>query len=232
VSTPRDDEKRAAAIAALAEVPDAGVVGLGTGSTVRFFIDAVGDLVKQGRKLSCVCTSEATRVRAAGLGIPLLPDDGPWTIDVTVDGADEFDAALALSKGGGGALTREKIVSFASKRTVIVCDASKRVTRIGETRPLALEILPFAHGTTLRHLSAFGVPVLRTSGGASARTDNKNLLVDLAIEPTADPEGLDRALHAVPGVVETGLFVGRADVVLVATGNGTEIERVLRSGGA
>jgi ribose 5-phosphate isomerase A len=227
MSNAQDAEKRAAALAALAEVSDAVVLGLGTGSTVRYFIDAVGDLVKQGRKLSGVCTSAATRAHAAALGIPLLSDDGPWTIDVTVDGADEFDSALSLSKGGGGALTREKIVSFASKRTVIVCDASKRVGRLGETRPVALEILAFAHGTTLRHLAAFGRPVLRMSGGSAARTDGGNLLVDLAIEPTADPAALDRALHAVPGVVETGLFIGRADVVLVATSSG--VERVVRA---
>jgi ribose 5-phosphate isomerase A len=223
----QDDEKKQAALAALAELPPAGVVGLGTGSTVRFFIDAVAGLVRQGRAFTGVCTSEATRAHAATLGIPLLPDAGPWTIDVTVDGADEFDDSLALSKGGGGALTREKIVSFASRRTVIVCDASKRVRRLGETRPIALEVLDFAHATTLGHLARFGTPVLRTKGGAPARSDGGNLLVDLTIAPTSDPAALERELDAIPGVVETGIFVGRADLVLLAGPSG--VERIPRS---
>ena len=226
--TTEDDQKRRAALAAIGELPASGIVGLGTGSTVRFFVDAVGELVRQGTKLTAVCTSEATRAQAAALGIPLLPDDGPWSIDVTVDGADEFDDQLVLSKGGGGALTREKIVSFASERTVIVCDASKRVHRLGETRPIALEILPFAHRTTLRHLARFGTPRLRVAkDGAPVQTDQHNLLVDLTIEPTADPAALDRALHAVPGLVETGIFVGRADLVLVAGSDG--VERIPRT---
>jgi ribose 5-phosphate isomerase A len=223
----QDENKKRAALEAVKELPPSGVLGLGTGSTVRFFIEAVADLVRQGRQFSGVCTSEATRAHASALGIPLLGDDGPWDIDVTVDGADEFDDALSLSKGGGGALTREKIVSFASKRTVIVCDATKRVRLLGEKRPVAIEILAFAHATTLGHLGAHGQPKLRMRGAVPARTDGNNLLVDLTIAPTSDPAALDRALHAIPGVVETGLFVGHADLVIVS-GGGT-VERVVAS---
>src|SRR5271154_5001913 len=112
----QDEAKLEAARAALAELPEAGVVGLGSGSTAKLFIDEVGALVKAGRKLVGVPTSDGSRAQALALGIPLLADDGPWEIDVTVDGADEVDAALNLIKGGGGAQTREKMVNYASKR--------------------------------------------------------------------------------------------------------------------
>ena len=222
----RDDAKRRAALAALAELPPSGVIGLGTGSTARSFVEGLAELVRQGRSFQGVPTSEATRRQACALGIPLLSDDGPWSIDLAIDGADEVDDGLELSKGAGGALTREKIVSFAARRTVIVCDARKRVRRLGETMPVAIEILAFGHATTLAHLSRLGQPTLRQRDGAPFRTDNQNLVVDLAIEPSDDPAALDLALRALPGVVETGLFVGRADVVLVA--HPDRVERLTR----
>jgi ribose 5-phosphate isomerase A len=215
-----DDRKRAAALAALAELPAEGVIGLGTGLTTRFFIDAVGERVAAGARFSAVPTSEASRRQAAGLGIPILPDDGPWDIAVTVDGADEVDDQLALIKGGGGALTREKIVNAASRRNVIIVDASKRSPHLGERWPVPVEVLRFAHGQTAAHLAHHGRPVLRVSDGAPVHTDAGNLIYDLGCGPIADPRALDAALHAIPGVVETGLFLGRADLVLVATADG------------
>jgi ribose 5-phosphate isomerase A len=137
----QDDAKRAAARAALDELPEEGVVGLGSGSTSKLFIDEVGALVKAGRRLSGVPTSEASRAQAKALGIPLLADDGPWTIDVTVDGADEVSEALDLIKGGGAAHTREKIVNRASKRNVIIVDASKLSARLGEKWSVPTEVL-------------------------------------------------------------------------------------------
>src|SRR4051812_24000116 len=128
----QDEAKRAAARAALDELPNEGVVGLGSGSTSKLFIDEVGALVKAGRKLRGVPTSEASRAQAEALGIELLPPDGPWSIDVTVDGADEVSSALDLIKGGGAAQTREKIVNFASKRNVIIVDGSKLSAHLGE----------------------------------------------------------------------------------------------------
>lgn len=217
-----DDMKRNAAIAALAELPNEGVIGIGTGSTARLFIEALGEVVAGGRRYICVPTSEASRDQARALGIPLLPDDGPWDIAVTVDGADEVDAALHLIKGGGGAHTREKIVNFSSRRNVIIVDGSKLSPRLGENWPVPVEVLPFAHLATRAHLARLGAPVLRTREGVALHTDSGNLLYDLACGPIADPAALDAALHAIPGVVETGLFVGRADVVLVATGSGVE----------
>jgi len=217
-----DEMKREAALAALAELPPDGVIGLGSGSTARLFIAALGELVAGGRRYTCVPTSEASRTQARELGIPLLPDDGPWDIAVTVDGADEVDDALDLIKGGGGAHTREKIVNFSSRRNVIIVDASKWSRRIGEQWAVPVEVLPFAHLATRTHLARLGAPTLRIRGGAPFRTDAGNLIYDLACGPIADPRALDAALHAIPGVVETGLFLGRADVVLIAGAAGVE----------
>ncbi|HET9627700.1 MAG TPA: ribose-5-phosphate isomerase RpiA, partial [Kofleriaceae bacterium] len=221
-----DEMKQAAALAALAELPAAPadgrdvVIGIGTGSTAKLFIAALGARVAAGARYVCVPTSQASRAQAAALGMPLLSDDGPWDIEVTVDGADEVSDALDLIKGGGAAHTREKIVNFSSRRNVIIVDASKRSPQLGVTWPVPLEILPFAHLATAAHLAAHGAPTLRRKDGAPVRTDAGNLVYDLACGPIADPRALDAALRAIPGVVETGLFVGRADVVIVAGASG------------
>ena len=226
-----DDAKHAAAKAALAELPESGTIGLGSGSTAKLFIDEVGALVKAGRKLVGVPTSEGSRAQAEALGIPLLGDDGPWEIDVTVDGADEVDDALNLIKGGGGAQTREKMVSYASKRNVIIVDHSKLSKRLGEKWPVPIEVLRFAHLQTRRLLADLGTPKLRERNGAPWITDAGNLLYDLTVVPIADPGALDRRIRGVPGVVETGLFIGRADLVLVAgqgEGEGEDEDGVTR----
>jgi ribose 5-phosphate isomerase A len=211
-----EESKRAAAIAALAELPEAGVLGLGTGSTARLFIEEVGALVRAGRRFRAVPTSEASRAQAQALGIEVLPEAGPWDIDVTVDGADEVDPRLDLIKGGGGAHLREKIVNYASRRNVIIVDESKLSPSLGVHWSVPVEVVVFAQGVTARHLGAFGTPVQRLREGAPFRTDSGNVIYDLACGPIADPRALDRSLRAVPGVVETGLFIERADVVIVA----------------
>src|SRR5262245_46439645 len=129
-----DDAKRQAAKAAVAELPESGTIGLGSGSTAHLFIDEVGRLGQGGRRFQCVPTSEASRARALALGIPLLDDAGPWDIALTVDGADEVDSALNVIKGGGAAHTREKIVNFATRTNVIIVDATKLSARLGEKR--------------------------------------------------------------------------------------------------
>ncbi len=217
-----DEAKRAAARAALAELPESGVIGLGTGSTTRFFIDLVGEAVKAGKKYTGVPTSEASRTQATELGIPLLSDDGPWDIAVCVDGADEVDPNLDLVKGGGGAQTREKIVNFSARKNVIIVDGSKLSPKLGTTWSVPIEVLPFAHLATKSHLAAFGTPVLRNKGDAPWKTDAGNLIYDIKTGPIDDAAALDTKLRAIPGVVETGLFVGRADVVLVARETGVE----------
>lgn len=221
-----DAMKQAAALAALAELPAADdrevIVGIGTGSTAKLFIAALGARVAAGARYVCVPTSQASRTQAAELGMPLLSDDGPWDIEVTVDGADEVDDALHLIKGGGGAQTREKIVNFSSRRNVIIVDGSKLSRRLGDKWPVPVEVLPFAHLATRGHLTRHGAPTLRLAGGAPVRTDAGNLIYDVACGPIADPGALDTAMRAIPGVVETGLFVGRADVVIVARPTGVE----------
>lgn len=217
-----DHRKHEAALAALAELPPDGVIGIGSGSTARLFIAALGEVVAAGRRYTCVPTSEASRQQARELGIPLLPDDGPWDIAVTVDGADEVDDALDLIKGGGAAHTREKIVNFSSRRNVIIVDDSKLSRRLGEKWAVPIEVLPFAHLATRSHLARLGAPTLRMRNGEAVRTDAGNLIYDLACGAIGDAAGLDRALHAIPGVVETGLFIGRADVVIVAGAGGIE----------
>jgi ribose 5-phosphate isomerase A len=221
-----DEMKRKAALAALEHLPQAGILGLGTGSTTRWFIEAVGELTRGGRAFSCVPTSSASRVLAEQWGIALLDDAGPWQIDVCVDGADEVSSELDLIKGGGGAHTREKIVNRAAKKNVIIVDESKLVERLGQTRKVPLEILPFGVRTTFAALGAMGQPELRLVGGAPFMSDSGNYIVDLATGPIANPAQLDRVLHALPGVVETGLFIGRADIVVVARRSGvTELVR-------
>jgi ribose 5-phosphate isomerase A len=223
-----DDAKRVAARAALEELPEAGIVGLGSGSTSRLFVEELAPLVRAGRKLVGVPTSESTRTLAQSLGIPLLGNDGPWAIDVNVDGADEVSPALDPIKGGVAAHAREKIVNYSAARNVIIVDGSKMSGRLGEKWPIPIEVLPFAHLATREHLARHGTPVLRSKDGVVVHTDAGNVIYDLRVAPIDEPEPLDRALHAIPGVVETGLFVGRADLVLVADVDG--VRRFRRAG--
>ncbi len=220
------EAKRAAARAALRELPSEGIVGLGSGSTANLFVEELAKELGAGHRIVGVPTSEATRALAGKLGIPLLGDEGPWAIDVNVDGADEVSAQLDLIKGGGGAHAREKIVNYASKRNVVVIDAGKLSRRLGEKHAVPVEVLPFAHGATREHLARLGTPTLRLRDGVPVRSDAGNLLYALRVPPMDDPGALDVALRSIPGVVETGLFVGRADVVLVAGEDG--VRRLVR----
>lgn len=216
----RDQAKRMAAAAALELLPEEGTVGLGSGSTAQIFIDGVGELVRAGRKLRGVPTSEASRAQAERLGIPLLGDEGPWTIDVCVDGADEVSDALDLVKGGGGCHTREKIVNHASRTNVIIVDESKLSRRLGEKWPVPLEVLSFGHRSTIVALSRHGRVEQRNKNGKPWITDSGNFIYDLYAGVLEEPALLDATLRSIPGIVETGLFVKRAQLVLVATESG------------
>jgi len=207
--------KRAAALAAITELPEEGVIGLGSGSTVRFFIEEVATLVRAGRKLTGVPTSEATAKLARDLGIPLLDNEGPWDVLVNVDGADEIDPARNVVKGGGAAHTREKIVNYAARRNVIIADESKLSPSLGTRMPIPIEVLPFGHRATAKLLASCGAPSLR-----DATTDNGNVIYDLHVAPIDDPAALERELRSIPGVVEVGLFIGRVDVALIAGTSG------------
>src|SRR5689334_16259535 len=171
-----DEAKALAAKAALEELPQEGIIGLGSGSTARLFIAEVGALVRQGRSFRGVPTSEGSRKDAERGGIPLLDDNGPWDIAVTVDGADEVDARLNLIKGGGAAHTREKIVNQASRRNVIIVDESKLSERLGEKWPVPVEVLLFGHLATARLLSGIGRAVRRVKDGKPVMTDTGNAI--------------------------------------------------------
>ncbi|HEX2734963.1 MAG TPA: ribose-5-phosphate isomerase RpiA [Polyangiaceae bacterium] len=214
------DKKLAAAKAAIEYLPQAGVIGLGSGSTAKLFIDLVGDLVRSGRKLTGVATSQDSRDQAEALGIPLLSDSGPWQVDVCVDGADEVSRELDVIKGGGGCQTREKIINFASRFNIIIVDDSKLSEKLGMKWPVPVEVLSFAHATTRAHLERLGSVKLRLRNGAPWMTDAGNFIYDVSLGVIADPAATDQRLRALPGVVETGLFIQRANVVLVAAAEG------------
>jgi ribose 5-phosphate isomerase A len=217
----QDEAKRLAARAAIEELPAAGVIGLGSGSTAKLFVDEVGARVRAGALYRGVPTSKGTRAQAEALGIPLLGDEDAWgEIAVTVDGADEVDERLNLIKGGGGALTREKIVNDASKRNVIIVDESKMKKRLGESWAVPVEVLRFGFEHSKNALGALGKISVRAKDGATFVTDAGNLIVDVATGPIDDPSALDRAMRRIPGVVETGLFIGRASIVIVAGSSG------------
>jgi len=215
-----DQEKEAAARASLRFVRDGQVVGLGTGSTAAYFIHLLGEAVKNGLRVRGIPTSVRSREQAASLGIPLTTLDECQEIDVTVDGADEVDADLRLIKGGGGALLREKIVASATKQLVIVADATKRVPVLGRF-PLPVEVIKFAQAVVAKKIEALGAKVaLRVAtDGKAYLTDENNHILDCRFGEIPDADGLARELSDMPGVVEHGLFIGMAGVVLVATGS-------------
>jgi ribose 5-phosphate isomerase A len=215
-----DQEKQLAGEASLRYVEDGQVVGLGTGSTAVFAIRGLGDRVRAGLKIRGIPTSVRSRDLATELGIPLTTFDEVQQIDVTIDGADEFDPQLNLIKGGGGALLREKIVASASKKLVIVTDASKQVATVGKF-PLPVEVIKFAQALVAREIAALGATtqLRRDATGQAYLTDEGNHILDCGFGQISDPPALARRLSDIPGIVEHGLFVGMASVVMMAKGS-------------
>jgi ribose 5-phosphate isomerase A len=222
--------KQQAAERALVFLEDGMKVGLGTGSTAAKFVDLVGTRGKQGLKLTCVPTSEATRAQAERLGIALTTLDETPQLDLTVDCADELDAELRLIKGGGGALLREKIVAMASRRMVVIADASKRVATLGKF-PLPVEVIRFGLAATRHLIEALAaeagcrgdIKLRLGEGGQPFVTDSGNYLLDCAFGRIDQPEALDQALKRIPGVVENGLFLGIASTAIIAGPAGVEV---------
>ena len=214
-----DQEKEAAARASLQFVQDGTVVGLGTGSTAAYFIKLLGERVQKGLRVRGIPTSVRSRDLAESLGIPLTTLDECQEIAVTVDGADEVDPQLRLIKGGGGALLREKIVASATQQLVIVADASKQVQKLGKF-PLPVEVIRFSQALVAKRIAALGADVcLRSdSSGQPYVTDENNHILDCRFGEIADADLLARELSDMPGVVEHGLFIGMASVVLFARG--------------
>ncbi|MBI1905415.1 MAG: ribose-5-phosphate isomerase RpiA [Rhodocyclales bacterium] len=214
----QDELKKAAALAALEYVEEGTIVGVGTGSTVNHFIDGLAGM--RDRIVGAVSSSEASSRRLAGHGIPVIELNDVESIPVYVDGADEIDAALCMIKGGGGALTREKIVAAVASRFICICDASKQVDVLG-TFPLPVEVIPMARAHVARELTRLGGrPVPR----AGFVTDNGNLILDVHGLRITSPTNLETAINQIAGVVTNGLFALRgADLLLVA-----QPDRVLR----
>jgi ribose 5-phosphate isomerase A len=215
-----DREKEAAARASLKFVREGDIVGLGTGSTAAYAVRFLGERVQAGLKIRGIPTSIHTQELAASLGIPLTTLDEFQEIDVTIDGADEVDPELRLIKGGGGALLREKIVASATRKEVIIADSTKQVPVLGKF-PVPVEIIKFAETLVTKKIAALGavIKVRRDSTGNRFITDEGNHILDCNFGQIPDPPALARELESIPGVVEHGLFIGMAAVVLIGKGD-------------
>jgi ribose 5-phosphate isomerase A len=222
---PAETLKRAAAERAARHIKDGMVVGLGTGSTVRHLLDVIAERRTAGdwRRIVGIPTSSDTETRARRLGIPVGTLADHPAVDLTIDGADEVDGRLRLIKGLGGALLREKIVAAVSARLVIIVDESKLVERLGTRAPLPVEVDPFAAPALLGFLRDAGAePTIRAGeDGDPLPTDGGHWIVDCRFAGGIDdPEALERRLHARPGILETGLFLGMTSCVVVAAASG------------
>jgi ribose 5-phosphate isomerase A len=223
-------QKREAAARAAQFVQSGMRLGLGTGSTVRHFLDLLAERMREGCQVIGVPTSEATRVQAERLGIPLTTLDETPQLDLTVDGADEIGPDLTLIKGGGGALLREKIVAAASARMIVIADQSKWVATLGRF-PLPIEVVPFGLAATRIKVeaaaAAVGAPgaalLRRDQEGKTFRTDNGNWILDAALQRIPDPQALAERLSVIPGVVEHGLFIGLARAAILAGPGGVRV---------
>jgi len=228
--TDLDALKRAVALKAVEYVKDGMIVGLGTGSTAKHLVLALGDKVKAGMNLLGVPTSQETAALARQSGITLIDSDNRWAIDVAIDGADQVDPAFNLIKGGGGALLKEKIVAASAKQFIVLVDYTKRVSVLGGSFPLPVEVIPFGWGSTAREIETLtnSRVVLRERNGAPFTTEAGHLIVDVHLARIDHPRDLEIALNQIPGVVETGLFVGRTDMLIVGTPHGTETHSAKR----
>ncbi len=221
--------KRQAAERAITFVRPGMRLGLGTGSTAKYFVDLLGEAVRQGLKVVGAPTSEATARQAAALGVPLTTLDETPELDLTIDGADEIDSSLRLIKGGGGALLREKIVAAASHRMLVIADSSKFVAELGAF-PLPIEVVPFGLGATRRRieralaaLGLAGTVALRQRQGQVFVTDGGHYILDCAFGAIPDPQALANVLAFIPGVVDHGLFLGMASAAVLAGPQGVTV---------
>lgn len=222
--------KQRAAYRAVSYIKSGMVVGLGTGSTTRFALERMGDLIRSGEleNIVGIPSSLQTAEISENVGIPLTDFARHPVIDVTIDGADEVDPALHLIKGGGGALLREKVIAQASRENIIIVDEKKLSEQLGVQWAVPIEVIPFATDAVSHFLEQQGAePVLRKKeNGETYLTDQKNVIIDSNFGPIADPEKLSVELNAFAGIVEHGLFVGLATMVVVAGSEGvSELRR-------
>ena len=207
-------------------VKDGMVIGFGTGRAAEAVLTILARRVYEGLKVSGIPTSIATEAHARALGLPLTDLSAHPSLDLTIDGSDEVDPARNLIKGGGAALFREKVLAAASDRLIVVVDSTKLVTRLGSTRGIPVEVLPFATGACIRQIAEMGgEAIVRTKNESPVVTDNGNWVLDVTFdaEAMANPRALDTAMRAIPGVIITGLFWSFDATVVVGTQGGTEI---------
>lgn len=216
------DAKKIAAEKAVGFVKDGMLLGLGTGTTAYWAIQAIGARIKKwGLQIKAIATSLQSEKLANELGIEVIPFNQDTSIDLTIDGADEVDASKNLIKGGGGALLREKIVAYNSNELLIIVDQTKMVSVLGRF-PLPVEIAIFAWEKTFTHLAGLGSrPVLRMEKDKAFLTDNGHYIIDCNFGTIPDPASLNLKIKAIPGVMETGLFVQMADKIIVGSPDGT-----------
>lgn len=221
----RDDLKRVAAEHAAAQVRDGMVVGLGSGSTAALAIEALAARMRQGLRMLGIPTSSAAAALARQLGVPLTSFAEHRRIDITIDGADQVErATLALVKGLGGALLREKLVASVSNRMIVVVDETKLVDRLGDATPLPVEIVAFGWQVVLDRLAALDcAPQLRLAVDGPFVTDGGNHIIDCTFADIPDPIQLEARLASIIGVVESGLFVGMASEIMVGRPTGVEV---------
>jgi ribose 5-phosphate isomerase A len=222
-------KQNAAARALEREVTDGMILGVGTGSTTAYFIQALARRVqKEQLNITCVPSSIYTQNLCIKAGLRLTTLDEEPRLDITVDGADEIDSTLNLIKGGGGALTREKIVASASKRLAIIADETKLVKKLGEKHPIPIEVLPFALGfvkTQLKRMRPREMKLRMNHQGKDAPviTDNGNLILDMSLGTIKEPKQTSAKLDAIPGVIENGIFAGMTDIVYLGAAKSVRI---------
>ena len=219
-----ESHKETAGRAAVDHVRRGMRVGLGTGSTVKYTIVEIGERLRDDRLADIVAvpTSSATAELAESVGIRLIELDGS-PLDVAIDGADEIDPALGLTKGGGGALMREKIVAAAADVFIAVAHEDKLVSALGESFAIPVEVSRFGIEATLHHLGGFGRPQLRLDSRQPLISENGNYIVDIDVAPIYHPFRFNELLATTPGVLETGIFVNMADMALIGTDDGVEL---------
>lgn len=226
----REEAKKRVALEAVKHLQEDFIVGLGSGSTAAYVIQEIARrMLENGLRVLGVPTSSQAMMLAVRSGIPLTTLDEHPSLDLAIDGADQLDDKLNLIKGGGGALTREKIVASAAKQFIVVADETKLVEKLGKNCRVAVEVLPFALATvtnSIRELT--GKPLLRESRGkvGAVVSDNGNYIVDVEFGPIDDADELDKRLKLIPGVIETGLFIGMANIVYIGRPDGiTKLEK-------
>ena len=221
-----DEAKKRAASEAVKHVHDGFTVGLGSGSTAAYAIKGIGSRIQREKlRILGVPTSHQALKLAVDSGIPITTLEEHPQLNLTIDGADQIDKELNLIKGMGGALTREKIVASATRQLVIVADETKMAEKLGKDQPLPIEVLPFAPQTVMLSIQKLGgIPILREGTGkvGPVVTDNGNFIIDADFGPIGNPKELNVQLKSIPGVIETGLFIGMADVVYVGKPAGVD----------